>query len=53
VEDAPTSEADEKAKQALFANVAAIRSASSFQGKRYLEVMNIARQLGFKDNIIL
>jgi hypothetical protein len=30
VEDAPTSEANEKAKEALLASVAAMRSASSF-----------------------
>jgi hypothetical protein len=51
VEDAPTSEADEKAKQALLANVAAMRSASSFQGKQYLQVMNIAHELGFEDKL--
>jgi hypothetical protein len=51
VENTPTSEAGEKAKQALLANVAVMRSASSFQGKQYLQVMNIARELGFEDKL--
>jgi hypothetical protein len=51
VEDAPASEEDETAKQALLANVAVIRSASTFQGKQYLQVMVIARELGFGDKL--